>query len=339
MKQTKLFIIALILVCIGCAKQEKPQVVDIDTYAYEGTITGKLIEFDTIVGTVGQVVIFDDHLLVALYKSKHTVMMLDDNFDISGLGFPMGQGPEEILSAWGSFGQLLTDTSRIALHDYNKNEIAVTRGKDFTAGYEKIKLPKVIRELSPRRLLQLNDGRYVMVKSFNYGLATCDDNDSIVDWPLGLEELDPENPNIDMTSMLPRLFGYARGRGIVGEAYGNIPAVILHNEDGSINTILKFGEVPNINTIRLGDKLVIRSMFIGEKYVYILFGNREIGKGEDPEMTLAIIDYDGNGVAKLTMKGTSAIAVNENKKYLAASSAVSDELIIYDLSSVPGLEL
>lgn len=333
MKLTKLFITAFVILCASCAKQDKPKVIEIDSYAYEGTLTGKPLEFDTIVGSPGRITVFGDNLLVNLYQSKNSVMMLDENFKISGLGFSVGHGPEEILSTMGSFGQLLPDQV-IAVHDYNRNEIAVTNGEDFTTGLKKIKLPKIVGKISPRRILQLNDGRYVMSKSRNYGLATCDANDSTVDWPLGLTELDSANPNIDIPSQFPRPISYARGRGIVGEIYGHIPAVILHNEDGSIHSVLKFGEIPDVRTINIASERAIGSFMLGEKYIYVLLGDKD-----DTEMNVAIIDYDGNGVAKITIDPAASIAVNENKKYMAVTGRMTDEIMIYDLSSIPGLEL
>lgn len=330
MKKLSLLMVSLMVV-ISCSRPKEAVTVDLTNYAYEGALTGKPFEFDTVIGVAGHCAFIGDDLFMSLYSKDYTVAMLDKDLKTAGLGFHFGQGPDEVLSSMGSFGRLLP-AERIAVYDYNKNEIAVAKGKDFSEGYDKIKLPKVIGKLSPRKILQLNDGRYVMSKSMNYGLATNDGSDSIVDWPLGLSELDAEHPNVDLTMQAPHLLGYARGRGIVGEAYGHIPAVILYNEDGTVNTILKFGEIPNVSALQVFDKKVIRGISLGEKYVYVLLGDRE-----DTEMSLAVVDYNGNGIAKLTIAGATAIAVNEDSKRLVTTHSGNDEMYVYDLSSVPGM--
>lgn len=48
MKLTKLFITAFVILCASCAKQDKPKVIEIDSYAYEGTLTGKPLKFEAV---------------------------------------------------------------------------------------------------------------------------------------------------------------------------------------------------------------------------------------------------------------------------------------------------
>jgi len=284
-------------------------------------LEGENVVFDTIPGVVGEVYVSDGEYLFYLYASDHFIMVTDSTFHIKGYLGRQGQGPHDILGVSGPFGQrtpdggvMMYDSYAIKLYEGNHNvsdEVHVVADLSTNMiGY------------APRAIIRLSDGKFVGVRgNFKYGLVAYANGDGqVVEWPIG--DWLADDKQIIPVVVSHRALHYNPVRKIVGEIYGSIPLVILHDESGLVVKMLLFEEnMPSLSALDDDAPDYFRSIKLTNNYIYLLQGD----DAENEYSRLMVLDYDGVPQADLHIAKASTFDVDTVARKVIAVNPNSDD--------------
>lgn len=331
MKFYHIIVISLItILTVSCAKDSDDNITVIKDYPISTILTGHEVDFDSISGIPGCVSIMGDNLLFFQYESDNLIMETDSSFTPLRYIFPIGQGPNEMIAISGDFGDIIGNNS-IGAFDPFSYKIVEYRHDDFTK-YITHKFDNQLKEYSPRCAIRLQSGEYVSLKGLNqFGIVAFDScGNNIHEWPVGLNIIDNSTIRANHVISSVRDMSYNSSKKIIGEIYGVLPYIILHNLDGSINSVLKIGNGSDISSIDEYTPKIINSLRLTDNNIYALCNHPD----NEEKSVILIIDYYGNGVARLEIDQAYSfcidirhhriVTVNPNAEYPVRVYSLSD---------------
>ncbi len=300
----------LISVIASCSKKDEIGNVSFVTdFPISIQLAGNEVDFDSVSGIPGAVNMNGENFLFFQYESDNLIMETDSAFVPQRYIFPKGQGPNEMLAASSVFGEIMGHDAIGAYDPYSCKIVTIQKdGSDYSTYQFEEQLRKAY---APRSTHQLKTGEFASLRGLNqFGMVSHDSCGlNIKEWEIGIDATDDILLNNIILS--GRSMSYNENRGIVAETYGALPYIILHNEDGTIQRIIcvgpeiDYGEIDTTNPQKQ-----INSVRMTDNYIYAL------GYENDKEApsVIYVIDYDGNGVARLMADDTYSFCIDTKRR-------------------------
>lgn len=275
----------------------------------------------------GMADVVDDGYVYYLYSSPYALSASDKNFSAFHDFASKGQAPGEVCGVSALFARNPSNGSFTVYDPYMMKMYETSFENDLILN-ELITFPDDYRKYSPTQVVKLDNGSYVGARGdFNYGLVCYNpDSCTVAEWPLG-GEFNREDPVYDEVSM--RAIGYNEHRGVIGEIYGTVPVVFLHDGTGRITgrysyTGYRKHTDPDNN---VADCFI--DIELGDNYIWLLYGDPD----EVDKSKVFTLDYDGNPIAEFVIMPTYTIAVDEQERRLLSINPNIEEgnLTVYDL--------
>jgi hypothetical protein len=279
---------------------------------------------DDDVYVVGSAAVTNDGYLFYIYDSDCFLLSVDSAFtSVTKVAFK-GQGPNELQGVSGTFGQTLDDNGSVSILDpYAAKFYSYNPANDGRLDVE-LEIPTAMSKNTPFNVIKLKNGAYVSPRGdFKYGMISYTPNDSAaIEWPIGIKFADLKHPNQQYVSR--RNISYSSENGIIAEIYGSYPAVVLHNEDGSVNATFTFNAFASEITANTHDGQLPRCfnhVCLTKNNIWLLY--------EDPSNynrnIVLVLDYSGEPTAQFYIQPASNMSIDEKRKTIIAIDPNNDD--------------
>ena len=284
---------------------------------------------DSLPYIVGKASLINEGYVFYLYDNANFLLLTDTTYTNRIEFAKKGEGPEEIMGVSANYTVPLTDRpNTYALLDPYR-EILFSYSMEHGLKLEPIlDFSKAKSGFHPKKFQILKNGKIVSPRSdMKYGLLSYDHSmDQITEWPLGYD-FNNKSPNQDETSI--RIIEYSPKYGIIGEVYGYLPYIILHDEKSG--EIISKIEIPSLRSVELpnGSKSKsIRSFQMTDRGIWIL---GDVPDDEENDLLLNI-DYNGNVLGYFQILATSSICVDEKRGTILAinPNAIEDDKYVLE---------
>lgn len=326
--------IAIVMVLASCEKKHPTGtdvIIEFDEFPQQAPLEGTFVEIEgPDVYVPGKAKVLSDGYMFYLYDCDYFLSVTDTCFRETAKVAFHGPGPNEINGVGMAFGQSLDDHGNLLVYDPYTFHLYSYSTTDSTATLNQIlEMPSEMAAYTPFNVIKLNNGNYVSPRGdFKYGMIAWDPETGMVkEWPLGLTDVNPEEPEYNHVSM--RVTAYNKKHGLLSEIYGQLPTVILHDDTGNVvNTITINGLEPDLGKVAK-DYDILDEVVLTDKLIWILYENP---MDEDTCIVL-VMDYDYSPLAKFEIAAAQTIAVDEKRGKLIAVHANSEEYAImaYDI--------
>lgn len=247
--------------------------------------------------------------MMYLYDNDNLICLTDTTLKPIMLVAPKGMGPTELTGVSGIFGQLLEDgDSLVSIFDPYKSTVYALNTTDGTL-QEYIDFPNIMAQYTPFSIVKLKNGEFISPRGdFRYGMIAYDSQKNIVkEWPIGLESVDVDHPDENHVSM--RAYDYNPKSGLIAEIYGIIPAIIVHDESGSIVRTISITDFPRGK----GDNAdYFRDICMTDEYILVLCGDPTV----DEANYVIVLTHAGAPVASYKIRPTHTISFDSSKSKL-----------------------
>lgn len=283
----------------------------------------RLLEGDTLdtllddIYILGDVAVIDDGYVFYQYDSDCFLLYFNPD---TGRQVPFavkGEGPGEITSVSGTFGQALDSSGSFTVFDPNKSKLfSCSRANDFTLE-ERCAYPSGFKKYVPFNILVLKNGKYVSPRGdFKYGMVAYDSQSGdVMEWSLGYEFDDLEHPDGDIVSS--RSVSYSPKNGLVAETYGKLPVVILHDEEGDISGLVRYK--PSDAPVS-GESMTIHDTALTDNLMWILCSDPDA----EVNSIVYVLNYEGNEVACFEITPSITITIDVERRKLIAVNPNND---------------
>lgn len=322
---------ALSLLVSACAPKGHIDEIRLTSFPETVELTGATVAFDTIQGSIGVVQLVDSSYYCWMYGSDNFIMKTDRDFNIRNFTCRKGEGSGEVTGISATYGDILADGSpgvvdpyRYLLYriDEDRNDSLSVVG-DFGV---------LIDRILPRDILQITDTEYVIVPAtYDYGLVSYSEgSDSLIRWPLGYDFGPVETPVQYITAM--RAVDLNRKRGVIGEIYGGLPLLILHDMSGKVFRRITYGPVPEISSLNAASNDPFTDIKLTDNHIYILY--RESPDADSSH--ILVTDYDGNPVVRLIVAPTYTFEIDPDKRRIICVTPRPEEgnLTVYPIPDI-----
>lgn len=316
-----------IFVALNSCNKEKNEVnVTVHSFPKTETLKGtpKSIS-DSVVRVLGNVEIAGDSYIFYQYNNPNYLLATDKQFKTITEFAPKGEGPDEVNNVSLLYGQDLGN-GLLSVFDSKAKKMY---GADSKSGYRLVEVENFTdTDFNVWRIAKMKNGTYVGARGdYRYGLMAIGPDYNVTEWPIGYEFEDPMSPLEEHMSM--RDLAYNAERGILGEIYGSLPVVILHDESGKVVKTITYNGFKETKDEdgSLPDCFV--SIRLTSDYIWILKGDEDV----DATSEIFVFDYDGNPVASLAIPYAQTMTVDEATNRILAIDANQEEnnVIIYEI--------
>lgn len=303
---------------------------EVDFCEFPKTITlegNPIIMPDDECRVLGMADVLDDAYIYYLYDTPFALSASDKDFSQFNDFARKGQGPGEVSGVSPLFAANPSNRCFTVYDPYSMKMYETSFESNFVLK-DLISFPDDYRRYSPSQVVKLKNGAYVGARGdFNYGLVSYNPDSCVVsEWQLG-GDFDLNNPVPDEVSM--RAISYNPNKRIIGEIYGTLPIVILHDENGNIvgkynYTGYRQHTAPDNNTADC-----FMDLELSDNYVWLLYGDPD----ESDTSRVFTLDYEGNPIAEFIISSTYSIAVDEQKRRLLSINPDIEDgnITVYDL--------
>lgn len=315
---------------VSC-KNNDSNIVRVVDYQYTFTLAGEPISFDSILAVPGSVEVVGDEYVFFIFDHPNLLMKTDTDFRPIATFMPRGNGHGEMNFIGGEFGRI-NGNDGIAAYDPSKMHIVEVGANGEFVGITTF--PDEFNSLSMRSVRLMDNGRYAGVRNLHhYGMGCYDPQSHEVQiWPNGLGILDDGTLNTVISGN--HNFRYNASRHLLAEKYAALPYVIIRDEDGNVIRILQLDDMMSLDDISTKKPCYVQSLRLTDDYIYIAGPSDETNNSGE----LLVIDYEGNGIAKLNIGAINEFAIDEKNKRLITVSPNSDPAVMsYSLDEMPWL--
>lgn len=324
---TQAVMIALIAIITACSSSGTEEV-DFCEFPKTVTLEGKAIILpDDECRVLGMADVVDDGYIYFSYDRPCALSASDKDFTQFNDFARKGQGPGEVSGVSPLFA-VNPSNGCFTVYDPYLMKMYETSFDSDLALKELISFPDEYKRYSPSQVVKLKNGSYVGARGdFNYGMVLYNpDSCAVAEWPLGAD-FDLNAPVSDEVSM--RAISYNLHRGIIGEIYGTLPIVILHDENGDIVGKYNYSGYSQHTDPDNSIADCFMDLELSDSYVWLLFGDPD----ESDVSRVFTLDYEGNPIAEFIISPTYSIAIDEQeRRLLSINPDIEDgNLTIYDL--------
>jgi hypothetical protein len=310
----------------SCDEKKSGMHVEVDTFPKTETLQGTPVNIqDSVIRVLGNVEATDNGYIFYQYGAKNLLLATDRDFHPVMEFAPKGEGPGEVNNVSSLYGQKL-DNGLLSVFDSSARKMY---GANPMNGYRLAEVENFTdTDFNVWRIAKMKNGTYVGARGdYRYGLIAIGPDRNVTEWPVGYEFEDLQSPREEHMSL--RDLDYNAERGILGEIYGSLPVVILHDESGKVVKTIAytgFKEVKNENGMLPDCFVTIR---LTSDYVWILKGDEDT----DANSEIFVFDYEGNPVASLTIPYAQTITVDEATNRILAIDANQEEnnVMLYEI--------
>lgn len=318
--------ICSLLALVSCNGKQSGTNVKVESFTKTVTLTGTPVNMsDSVVRVIGSVYPTDNGYVFYQYGNPYLLLATDKEFNLIKAFARKGEGPGEVSSVSDLFGQKLDNGFLTVFDSYTKKMY----GADPKNNYQLMEVDNFAdTSFDVWAIARMKNGTFVGARSdFRYGLIAIDADRKVSEWPVGYEFNNPDNPDNEYLSL--RVLDYNPERGILGEIYGKLPVVILHDENGNIVKTIIYTEYKAVKKEngRLSDCFC--GLSLTSKYIYVLKGDRDT----DDNSEILVFDYDGTPVASLEIPYAQIMTVDEAANRILAIDANQEEnnVMIYEI--------
>lgn len=319
--------IELIIIFTACSSSHTEEV-DFCDFPKIVTLEGNTIILpDDECRVFGMADVVDDGYVYFLYDTPFALSASDKNFAHFNDFARKGQAPGEVNGVSPLFAVNPTNGCFTVYDPYLMKMYETSFDSDLVLK-ELISFPDEYKRYSPSQVVKLKNGSYVGARGdFNYGMVLYNPDSCIVtEWPLG-DNFDLRAPVSDEVSM--RAISYNLHRRIIGEIYGTLPFVILHDENGDIVGKYNYSGYSKHNAPDNSIADCFMDLELSDNYVWLLFGDPD----ESEVSRVFTLDYEGDPIAEFIISSTYSIAIDEQeRRLLSINPNIEDgNITIYNL--------
>ena len=328
MKKDFCLFLCLFLIFVSCHRNEGKNTltVDFSEFPTENVDSLHITVHPDSIYLIGSIKSIPDGYMMYIYDKENAYLITDKTFKYMMETVHKGESPEEVRSGGTKYGQVLDTNGNVAISDPYKHTFYALDTKTGILG-KLIDFPQEFSRYSPSKSVKIKDGSFVSPRGdFQYGLVSFNpETDQVYQWPVGIEDIDTEHPISSHVSM--RVIDYNQKNGIIAEIYGELPFIVLHNENGEIVKIITLKGTPRESKEGYD---FIGDLKLTDDYIIVLWGDTEI----DNENTILFMSYDGKPIKQIKIQPAQSFDFDEEfNRILTTNTEWEDtNLIIYNLN-------
>lgn len=269
---------------------------------------------------LGTVSVVGDNYIFYTYDADYFLLSFNPDSGEQIQFAPKGEGPGEMTAVSGNFGQPLKSDSVFSAFDSNRLTLVACHADNGYSLEDMISYPTSFSRYVPFNVTVLQNGQHISPRGdFRYGIVSYDPvSEEVTEWPLGYQFEDTDNPDAEAVSM--RTTSYSKSRRLVAEIYGRVPAVILHNEDGSIRDVFEFTSFDATKKDSDGEPMdCFNKVYLTDNSIWLLYN------GDDEEASqLLVLSYDGTPLCNMTIGRTLTFRIDPKRRRIIAVNPNAD---------------